>query len=414
MTSGVTNTVATSFIWVDREKRQRRELTGIDELMQSIATSGLIHFPIIKRDGELITGERRWTAMKRLGWDKIPVQYIDDLPEDELHLVELEENIRRVDISWQDQCLAVERYHELQKRIAPDWNTAKTAAALNMSPTHTKRLRDVAHEIAAGNEKVIAAPKLSTAAGITERKAVRQRSSVLATVEDKKTQSKVPLINESFHDWEAAYTGPKFNFIHCDFPYGVNADKADQGAAAAHGGYADDFATYTALLDRLDSGMANVVAESAHLMFWFSMDYYQFTKERLERMGWRVNPFPLIWNKSDNTGILPDPSRGPRRIYETAFHASRGDRLVVNSISNLFSHPGQDKSLHMSEKPVPMLRNFFRMFVDENSTVLDPTCGSGNSIKAALGLRASYALGIEQDKEFFDRAVAAFGETSEP
>ena len=30
-----------------------------------------------------------------------------------------------------------------------------------------------------------------------------------------------------------------FNFIHCDFPYGINADGFDQGSAAEMGGYED-------------------------------------------------------------------------------------------------------------------------------------------------------------------------------
>ena len=164
-----------------------------------------------------------------------------------------------------------------------------------------------------------------------------------------------------------------------------------------HGTYEDGKDVYFTLLDTLAASMDNIVAESAHLMFWFSMDYYEVTRDRLTSMGWRVNPFPLIWNKSDNTGLLPDPQRGPRRIYETAFFASRGDRLVVQPVSNLFSHPGRDKEIHMSEKPVAMLRHFFRMICDSNSVVLDPTSGSANALKAAESLGANYVLGLEKE-----------------
>src|SRR5690606_36396537 len=135
-------------------------------------------------------------------------------------------------------------------------------------------------------------------------------------------------------EWRRDDSGPRFNLIHCDFPYGVKADKHNQGAAAAFGGYADDPDVYWQLLATLERAMENVVAESAHLIFWFSMDYYQRTLDALSGMGWSVNPFPLIWHKSDNTGILPDPSRGPRRIYETALFASRGDRKIVGAVGN--------------------------------------------------------------------------------
>src|SRR5690606_15860787 len=104
---------------------------------------------------------------------------------------------------------------------------------------------------------------------------------------------------------------------------------------------------YWRLVDTLGASMRNVVAESAHLIFWFSMDYYADTKVALEGMGWSVNPFPLIWFKSDNSGILPDPSRGPRRVYETAFLASRGDRKIIQAVSNVFAAPVV-KRIHMS------------------------------------------------------------------
>ncbi len=160
--------------------------------------------------------------------------------------------------------------------------------------------------------------------------------------------------------------------------------------------------------------MSNVVAESAHLIFWFSMDYYQNTKILLTEMGWNVNPFPLIWMKSDNTGIIPDANRGPRRIYETAFFASRGDRLIHGAVSNAFAYPGQGKTLHMNEKPVPMLKHFMRMVCDEYSRVLDPTCGSANALKAATALGAPTVLGIERDPEFFARAKDGYFTDEEP
>jgi DNA modification methylase len=150
-----------------------------------------------------------------------------------------------------------------------------------------------------------------------------------------------------------------------------------------------------------------VVAESAHLMFWFSMDYYHETKVRLESMGWVVNPFPLIWHKSDNSGILPDPKRGPRRIYETAFLCSRGDRFIIQAVANTFSAPNL-KSIHMSEKNRDMLAHFFRMFVDGSTIMLDPTAGSGNAVVVAEKMGAPHRVGLERDEEFFSRAVEAY------
>ena len=412
MTSGQFTSFPVDKIWVDRDTRQRKELVKIPELARSIADNGLIHPPVIQRDGKLIVGERRWTAVKSLGWTHIPVQFVDELNEVELHAIEYEENVGRVDLPWQEQCLAVERYHQLRAQQNPTWTAEDTATALGMSNSVVSEYRAVAQEIDRGNARVSEAPKLSTAREIVRRDTARKKASAIAevvsTILPKAEERRVPLINENFHEWAAAYTGTPFNFIHCDFPYGVGMHKSDQGAGASYGTYTDSPDVYWQLLKTLGDSMSNVVAESAHLMFWFSMDYYTETKSLLSQMGWKVNPFPLIWVKSDNTGILPDASRQPRRIYETAFIASRGDRLLATAVSNAYSHPGREKSIHMNEKPVPMLRHFFRMFVDTYSRVLDPTCGSGNALKAAQALEAPTVLGIEQNEEFFNRAKEAY------
>lgn len=412
MISDETHVVPIDSIFVDRTKRQRKELTDIEALAASIAQVGLIHLPIIERSGELRTGERRWTACKSLGWTAIPIRYVDELDASELHLLELEENIRRVNLPWPEEVAAIEEWHRLRAEADPTWDFVKTGEALGMSPTAVGEKVAVAKELRRGNQMVKDADKYSTARGITVRAASRRAASTFADLNLKPAEGPAraaPLINEDFHEWAAAYTGPRFNLIHCDFPYGIEANEQQQGhQAKSLGAYADDFETFDKLLETLKMSMSNVVDDSAHLVFWFSMDYYTYTMMRLERMGWAVNPFPLIWHKSDNTGLLPDPQRGPRRIYETAFLASCGDRKIVRAKSNVFSWPGKDKEIHMSEKPVPMLSHFLEMLVDEYSNVLDPTCGSGNAIKAAHKLGAGRILGIERDPDFYNRATGAF------
>src|SRR5690606_37631741 len=135
-------------------------------------------------------------------------------------------------------------------------------------------------------------------------------------------------LNTSFHEWQESYNGPKFNLIHCDFPYGINVADAPRMSSTIKDYYEDSPDVYWSLVARLARAMDNVVAESAHLMFWHSMKFYRDTVFELERMGWKVNPFPLIWHKSDGAGIAPDPQRGPRQTYEAAIFASRGDRKI--------------------------------------------------------------------------------------
>jgi len=417
MTSGVFHAIPTASITIDRDNRQRRELTGVEELAESISRIGLINPIVITRANELVAGERRLTAIRLLGWDKISVQYVDELDYAGLRSIELEENIKRVDLTWQDQVRALAEYHELRTEQAEAngeaWTQTATADAIGLDKANVSRQLMVARELS--NPKVAEAPKLSVARGIVERNNARKDDqAILSLRQDIAMPADRPLavepesiITASFNEWAPTYHGPKFNLIHCDFPYGIGAGDFDQGSAAAHGGYDDSPDTYWTLCRTLADNLDRLASPSCHLLFWFSMKFYRETLDFFHtKTDFLVEPFPLIWMKSDNVGILPDPTRGPRRIYETAFLARRGDRPVVQAVANAYHGPTV-RDRHMSEKPEPVLRHFFRMLVDTNSIVLDPTCGSGSAIRAAESAGARHVLGIELNPEYAERAKLA-------
>ena len=83
--------------------------------------------------------------------------------------------------------------------------------------------------------------------------------------------------------------------------------------------------------------------------------------------------------------------------------ASCDDRFIVNATSDLYAAP-TDKLFHTSTKPEPMLRYFMKMFVDEHTSMLDPTCGSGAALRAAESLGAQHVLGLERDAEHAENA----------
>jgi len=58
-------------------ERYRKDLGDIDKLAASIADQGLLHAPVVSSEGELIAGERRIEACKKLGLTEIPVKVVD-------------------------------------------------------------------------------------------------------------------------------------------------------------------------------------------------------------------------------------------------------------------------------------------------------------------------------------------------
>jgi ParB/RepB/Spo0J family partition protein len=435
MTSGTFQSIPIAAIQVERHKRQRTEIDHayIQDLASSIQRLGLIHPIVITHGMELVAGESRLLACKLLGWTSITTQYQEDADEATLQEIELEENIKRRDISWQDQCRALLSYHNLRVNTDIEWSKPKTAAALGYSYEDAFERIQVAEELVKGNSQVIAAERYSIAKGVVKRANERARDSELVLVRDiigtplspnsmqkalaaavTSVPTKEPevILHDNFLTWAPRYSGPKFNLIHCDFPYGINFDTSDQAHSEAKGAYKDTEDTYWDLLDCLSDNLDRICAPSAHMIFWFSMKHYEATHEyfRENFPDFTVDEFPLIWHKTDGRGIIPDAQRGPRRTYETALFCTRGDRKVISAVANSYAGPTapRDESIHISEKPEPMLRHFLRMVCDANTVMLDPTCGSGSALRAAKSLSANHLLGLEMNEDYAKWANASY------
>ena len=112
-------------IKVNRDERQRRQIDTKD-LEASIRRRGLLNPIIISDDFTLQTGERRLTACKNLGYTDILTRFASDLSPTEAQIIELEENIKRTDLEWQDLAKAIGRIHRLFVDLDPDWTITKT------------------------------------------------------------------------------------------------------------------------------------------------------------------------------------------------------------------------------------------------------------------------------------------------
>jgi site-specific DNA-methyltransferase (adenine-specific) len=65
----------------------------------------------------------------------------------------------------------------------------------------------------------------------------------------------------------------------------------------------------------------------------------------------------------------------------------------------------KQKGQHPTMKPVEIYEWLIKRYSKEGDTVLDPTFGSGNSVITAYNLDRC-AIGIEMNKEFYDKACA--------
>ena len=71
----------------------------ITELAASIFRFGLLHPIVVDVDGNLVAGARRLKACQSIGWTEIEALSLGELTSDELRLIELEENLKRKDLT---------------------------------------------------------------------------------------------------------------------------------------------------------------------------------------------------------------------------------------------------------------------------------------------------------------------------
>lgn len=99
-------------------ERRREDKGNIEELASSIKKYGLLHPIVIDEDGHLVAGERRLLACKSLGWSEVEVQSLGELSETELREIELEENLRRKDLTAYERSRTLVQYVETVKEAA--------------------------------------------------------------------------------------------------------------------------------------------------------------------------------------------------------------------------------------------------------------------------------------------------------
>lgn len=442
------------------EYRQREKTEADADLISSIEQRGLIN-PIIVRDGNvLVAGGRRLDAHKKLNRMEIEARNLEDLPEEDALIIEFAENYQRQNLSWQDEAAAVARYHELMVNKNVGWTQLATANNLSMSEASVSRRllvsegldddavrgcqsinaainfmqsraqRAISAAKAAGHQFADAmgvafdplakpdkadltaaligevsgkAPAVAEASEHSLIAAGKLAADVLKKKREEAPADKQPagsIICTDFIKWAESYSDVPFDVVHCDFPYGKDYKGANTSkqAESTNPIYDDSADVLRKLLTAMLEHQDNFIAESAHCIFWHDVRHADWIIAKFLEAGWKHHsPYPLIWTKG-NSGSPGDYKSSFRHCYEVAHLFSRGGRPIVKQVQDHFPHPVDEDKLHLSQKPVPMLRHFLSGLVDENSRVLDPTCGSGSAIAAANLLHADYTLGIELDQ----------------
>jgi site-specific DNA-methyltransferase (adenine-specific) len=94
--------------------------------------------------------------------------------------------------------------------------------------------------------------------------------------------------------------------------------------------------------------------------------------------------------------------RNGLKIDENGKNITGTGHMVFNWFE--WERDGKDiPKIHPAQKSIKVLKKLIQTFTDEGDVVIDPCCGSGTTLRAAMELKRN-AYGFEIDRNFYERA----------
>jgi len=397
-----------------RPAQIRRNAGDITELANSIKEIGQIHAIVLDDDNFIIAGYRRYLAHQKLGLMTIRFERFSGLDEITRKRIELEENTKRLNLSWQEEVSAKRELHLLMQEIhgaavfggkGGGWGLVETAKMLGQSTAQTSidlRLAEaleVAPQIANAPLKGAA---ISVLKKLKENAILRELAKRSVTTQNPETRlwglyhgdclQVIPEIPE--------LTKECVDLVLCDPPYGINYSPMDGE------GFHDGYYAASKLLEKLCPQISQLLVPGGHCYLFTSPELLPAASAFLQSAGLEVRPRPLVWVKR-----IPTPgsvgSGGFMNRYELIIHAWKDVPRPLTDVSTdvlEYSAPDVNSRLHPTEKPLDLLRRIIELSTEPGQLVFDPTCGSGSTLAAAT-LCGRRSIGIEESEVFYNAAL---------
>lgn len=415
--------------------RQRKEFepVAMNELAETIGNKGLMHALVLREAPEgfvLVAGERRlkaidllWMIGGKLKHDgqiipegEIPYVTLGQLSALEAEEAELEENLHRKDLTWQESAAAMAKLHRIRSAQAQSQGRIHTVADTAME---TKGRSDGSYQETVRQELIVARhlhnPEVAKASNtkeafkILKRQEEQKKNVELAVSVGKTFAADVhSALNTNCLLWMASCEPGRFDVILTDPPYGMGADRFNDGGSGRYVNnehhYDDSKEEWLKLMAAWAPLSYRVAKHEAHAYVFCDLDNFHELKGFMQAAGWYVFRTPFIYTKP-GTGRVPLVDQGPRRQYETILYAIKGKKKTTAIYPDVIVSYADANMTHGAQKPSMVYEDLLRRSVQAGDEVLDCFAGSGTIFPAAHKLKVK-ATGLELSPEYFAMCVS--------
>lgn len=406
------------YIPPDRQRKTIKE-SAVAELAVSIQAKGQLHpitvapidrvrFPDVAPhiNYQLIAGYRRLLATALLKLPTIKAELRENLSQLEQEEIELDENLMRENLAWQDEVKAKSKLVDLRKQLYGDsirqvaehvgesrgelWEDQRLAKAIELIP-----------ELANSKNKTQAQNKL---------RLLQRRETLTKKALDVQAGTADPHLISFTHkvilgdalDIVKTWNSGAFHCVITDPPYGIGLDQGETKKGNPHPViYHDDTYDIMDIYARIIPEAYRILAENTHAYFFFDIKQYARIYRLLTEAGFVVDGIPLLWVKP-GSGQVNHPDSRWGSSYEACFFCRKGNRaLLKQGQSNVLAHDPvpPNRKIHAAEKPVALLRQLIESSTAPGEIVIDFFGGSGSLGEAAMQTGRNFLL-CEKDSAF--------------
>ncbi len=445
---------------IDRQREYTSRVKAhVEELAESIRTMGLISPILLDDNNRLIEGECRIRAHQHLGLTKIPYVKRSKLTQTDLDMLELEANLRRLEMTWQENCLGILKVHNLHTGKKTDgrkkeaWGQRATGALLNVSAAHVNQAIKVGERIRAGDQEIINCPSMTKALDVlSQRKsdAATRRLAAISSVPliDKQASGRKQqqgiitvssldvdelasegrimahiegpaeivdlndvLLRADCRDYFNESPGNVFDIIYTDHPYAIEMDSIQEfdGVNTVAGDHDVD-----ENLDQMPvfiEGSYKVLQEDGLFFCFCAWKHFEYLKELGRKVGFKVQDWPITWCKPyGNKNKLPQYNFAKSMEPVVFMRKGRATLTTPKPLSHFECvNPEKKTQNNPFAKPLEFSKWLLETCAKPGMKMLDPYAGEGSLLKAGIAA-GMQVVGIERNKARFPRLVEQIGQ----
>jgi ParB-like chromosome segregation protein Spo0J len=353
----------------------------------------------------LVAGGRRLAAAMTLGWMQIAatVRY-DDIGEIRHRVLELHENLKRLNMTWQEEADAKAEILRLRQVEQPGITAGQVAKEIGDNAASFSRAVAASDAMAARPELRQASSRKAAlrAADVADQLEARKRADetnrkAIEEVETRIATDDAVNFLQKYEDF--------FDLVITDPPYGIDFWQQGQKTDAESNlsTYDDSPQAAVALYEEMIPALARACRDTAWVLMFGSAESYRVMEAtwrgvckdhkllgcqlcmHLKDKHYQPETIPWIWYRPNSRNRPRFPERNAQNQYEYILVVNMGSALLAKPTGNVFVFDAEygNERFHGNQKPVELIKELISCCAYPGDRFCDPCHGSGAHLAAA-------------------------------